>query len=730
MRTTYEVAFPTWRDLAHLRVVVSRNDILLERLSDPFEVARMLCPLIERDTGFSGQMQLASTEFRRLYEAKATLLRLHRFWGAIHHVLSEFNERKTISLQVDPVLILELGSGIDEAEATIFLAKSGQTLDDSDDNSSWNGPAHAIVDGAKDWLRARMISLMNSFLVTAINDGVILLREMSFARWQTANSIEELFGRCIFLRKNGTRKDLNDLGRHLGKLSSNWEVRGPFEGMAKANLFSKLGINQKNKSNQAEGFRLFEGIKVGAAYLGRKPFLPKFFALGDGRVRISDIENLDLHVELIERKPREFALASESAVTGFVSLQLEETPVNGIDSLIFEKRIQFVSEADEHADLRVVDNSRWSVIDELSVVSTPEVQSSCTEPGTFSNVLSCTKMEDLAEALYARGANGWSESDIVSLIYRVRGEDGPSVWDVLRGLQEAGWLEVTQLTTWRTRRWWLRYPELSCVASDSGELIVLGGSCPDTIRRRFRSTVEYCGGRVFKLAPPGEFCSVRLGAIGVNIETLLTELQWNRANPPGSTNYPAPACWPVVMEDVTRHEPVAVWDMVAGHSRPVQEFALHQVELVRHRRETGDRADLFTVRGGRQDEPSWTGLSRTAAILEAYRRVQCPMFEVRGKWLVRLTNDGYLPLPVAKIASLRTLLASGPYLDGERWTYAYPLDAYLLTEIIRLFGKSIISGLGEDCFISESNRLAAGIMGRERARYGQRNPARGRFTPF
>lgn len=145
------------------------------------------------------------------------------------------------------------------------------------------------------------------------------------------------------------------------------------------------------------------------------------------------------------------------------------------------------------------------------------------------------------------------------------------------------------------------------------------------------------------------------------------------------------------------------------------------VELIRHRREAADRADLYTVRSGSAAEPPWVGVSRTAAILETYRRARLPMFEVRGSWLLRLPQDGYLPLPIAEAAALRTLRASGPYLDGERWTYAYPIDDKLLDEVRYLLGDAIIREVpAADGGSRHSVRMSAAEMGLVRARHGLR----------
>jgi hypothetical protein len=488
--------------------------------------------------------------------------------------------------------------------------------------------------------------------------------------------------------------------------------------MAKASLLSKLGAMSGTSGDRLAGMRLYDGIRVDKAFLGRKDFLPKVSVSARGKLSLL-AEKADLHaeVELVRVANGEFALESNDTLDGLVTLRLEEAPVEGVDALVSQRAVRFVPEAIEHAQLREADPSRWTDVEEIAVEPASE--------GRFSespSILECARtpmsepMRDLSEALYARGGAGWSEADLVALVNRTTGGEGPSAWDVLRTLQEAGWLRATIASAWRVRRWWLRPPEVAEVATRA----VLVGSAPEALRRRFAATASEAGGRVWEMDAPGTFSITPLVAEGVDLGELVEELRWPIATLPGQPRSRAPICWPATNQEPSRHEPASVWNMSSGRFEPVGAFKQPPVELVRHRREAGDRPDLFTVRGSRGDEVPWVTLSRTAAVLEAYRRARLPMFETSGPWLVRLANDGYLPLPLAQAAVLRTGRVSGPYLDGQRWTYAYPLDDTLLQDIRLVLGDAIVFDARVGLGASNSNRNSSYAIGRARARFGSR----------
>lgn len=723
LRLNYEIAFPTWRDLSHLRVVLGRRPDLVQACADPFEAARLICPVIELDQGFSPAMRLASGEFKKLYEAKATLLRLHRFWGVLSNVLDEGGARTPLAPKLAS-LVISLGSGIEDSEAIVRLSTDRTTPSESTTAEELDGPASVIVEKASDWLKRRGGALSRSPLVRALDSGAVLLFETSFARWESSDDVASERGRCILLLNEQQRKDLAGVGRAMGRLSGRWSLFGPLDGLGKSALLSKLGMGGITPLSVVGAIRIHGGIRVGTAFLGRPDFLPRIAVWGPGTVRLYlALDDCDSKVNLIQTAAGEFTLEASSSLQGRVTVRLEEAPVEGIDPLVFERQLTFVRDAVEHAALRSIDKTKWTPVEEVLCVPVDEIRASEEiSQQEQHQTPTARRMRDLGEAVYARGLSGWSEADLVALLVGTIGSEGPSVWDVLRGLQEVGWLYPTIATTWRVRRWWLRPPALAVVRAGQMNRTFLVGSVPDVLVRRFSGTVREAGGGLLSAGAPSEYCLPPFGAVGVETHELVNELRWTLASVPGRVPASAPSCWPVTDQEPSRHEAAAAWNLEVGRFEACDASEHTAVGLFRHRRQAGDRPDLYSLRNSTA-EPAWFTLSRTAAVIEAYRRARKPMFAAVGTWLVRLTNDGFLPLPLAEAAILRTGRASGPFKEGKRWTYAYPLDDVLLRDVRALFGSHFVRDVPTESEASRVSRATAAVVGRARARGTTRVPA-------
>src|SRR2546423_10156932 len=82
------------------------------------------------------------------------------------------------------------------------------------------------------------------------------------------------------------------------------------------------------------------------------------------------------------------------------------------------------------------------------------------------------RFDDLLEGLYARGTSGWSEFELIATLEGVLGPGAPSSWDVLRSLEESGWLRPVYAITWGVRRWWLTWPHLLSIGA-ADDFVVL-----------------------------------------------------------------------------------------------------------------------------------------------------------------------------------------------------------------------------------------------------------------
>lgn len=109
----------------------------------------------------------------------------------------------------------------------------------------------------------------------------------------------------------------------------------------------------------------------------------------------------------------------------------------------------------------------------------------------------------------------------------VLGSSAPSPWDILRGLVEAEWLIETSNVSWRARRWWLREPTVAKLALTDGTFaLLLRGSTPTAVRRRFTDTVTASGCTLHVRHGVGSYSPLSMLATGGQLDSVEKELNW------------------------------------------------------------------------------------------------------------------------------------------------------------------------------------------------------------
>jgi hypothetical protein len=414
---------------------------------------------------------------------------------------------------------------------------------------------------------------------------------------------------------------------------------------------------------------------------------------------------------------RIYSIDAKEPLSGAYTIRLEEDIVPGIEPLAVEKSVVFFPDALEHVELAAIDQAHWHRAPETSTRKTVRTAiefapfaERCSEWSPDSS----GRFHDLLEAIYAEGRLGWSEQELVTSIRRILGADIPALWDILRGLTECGWLMVTSNLRWRVRRWWIRAPSLVKLSFvDGTEGLLLTGSTPAMIRKRFTETAAAAGCVVEERAGPSQFAASMLLAKGAATESVVDELQWSVVEEFSVPSSVAPDCWPLENVDESRHRRVARWNWKAGCFTSREQFPSESVELERFRRERGDRDDLFVISGPNGAARIVT-TSRTRAIAEAYRRAQVPMFQFDGANLVRMPRDGHLPDSLAEMALVLNCRSPGPALVDGRWTYVYPADMSWVQSVLSVMGRFFVSGLRESR--KEDGHLSADAFGYSRNR--------------
>jgi hypothetical protein len=176
---------------------------------------------------------------------------------------------------------------------------------------------------------------------------------------------------------------------------------------------------------------------------------------------------------------------------------------------------------------------------------------------------------------------------------------------------------------------------------------------------------------------------------------LANELAWPICEPHAPEFAAAPRCWPEEQRTTQGRELSGVWSFQLGLFLPhvARQDAQGGVVLERWVRERKDDRDVFRIVTEGRD---FVTSSRTAAILEAYRRSKTPLFRWFPGRLERVARTGHLPLPVARSLRRRFLTGSGPKeLREDRGSYVYMADANSARWLRKKFGP-VIGGVPAD----------------------------------
>ena len=685
LQITYSISFPTWRDLSHLRTVLERRPELLQ-VETPFEAARRICPVVRDSEGFSPAMKLANAEFSALYRARASMLILHRYWAPLAMVLGENRCEKTSLPMLEATL--NFTPDADEVELELQIVRSGAIARSGSEGLSGN--VDDVMARMDLWLGRQEYSISRSSVATLMRSGRVPFTEEGFGRWVATGAYPSPPRRCVLL----VRAPCPDGQFRLGPIKAvgeSWCLAGPFSTQQMAEVFATLNLVPPSSFDLSSAdVRVVGGIRNGPRMLGRIRVLPHIEITGRGDLSISERDSRQgLGLQLVNGR---WQIVTSEALDGKLHFRLEEAPLEGIDPLILEKSVHFSRDADEHVELKQPEDEAWSHVDEcVTTHGSPVYMEEASVSQESASLESSAAFDDLLEAIYAGGRSGWPEQELLALVRHVLGSDGPSPWHVLRSLQESGWLAARVNVRWRARRWWLVEPTLLEVRHDGDISILLRGSASAIVRRRFSDTVRALGGTVVNRLGVGPYSPLSISAKGVEIGVLGLELRWLRSGTPKVLRALTGTQTAEDGSEPSRHRLASTWSWRTRRFE-VGSGDGHEVQLTRHRRDRGDRADLYVVTSNRIPG-AWCSASRTLAVLEAHRRAAMPMFEVADGRLLSLGDECYLPLSIAALCNIQATRNCGPVRLGDVWRYAYPLHPAAVAFIEAALGKFAVRTL-------------------------------------
>lgn len=630
---TRHLSFPTGRDVRFLRRQFGgKGKILIE----PAAVIRLLDPIIAGSPVSFG-LKAAYYDFRVALRAGRASTE-HRFWRLLLRA-------RALSGAVEPSSArLRMEFDEDGMRSYLLGGESGSLGFAPDLGAAVRAPI--LVESAN--------------LGPAIRRGILFFRSSGMASWtaaaDTPSTREDIH---VAIADRHVRWVQGSSARFLP--SGAWHVSAePLQPGAVADLLLRFDIDGIREIVRTIG--LVDGVRTGSSLLGLPRYLPRVEgAAGDVEIRMISPMGTG---ELIFKNG---ALYCAGSVEGEFSIDDRQAG--------WSRRVAFSADAEVHLSLDGTNYGLEPIKEWKTQTSTKPI---CGSAGEIFWNSGLYIFQDVLEALYASFRTGGGEGEIVALIGRAAGRRN---WDILRTLQEATFLDGRMRALWKGRVFTLGKPTLEPVTISRMPAVVVSGAITRRLEADFRATVEAQGGSAFRNIEASSLAPALIGATGVDHVRLAEALGWAlRADcqiPVGGDGR-----YPSVLTG-EHYVPASAWDWPSLRFR-ADAGPTPPVSLVRLVHPGGRDHDLYRVGGS--DGIGF--LSREAAILEGHARAGTPLFHHRDGYLRRLSNEGALPIEIARTLRLRTLRNGGAVDAG----WAYPASQQDAQWVATLF-SGLVEGL-------------------------------------
>lgn len=295
--------------------------------------------------------------------------------------------------------------------------------------------------------------------------------------------------------------------------------------------------------------------------------------------------------------------------------------------------------------------------------------------------LPAPRLFDALEVIYAKAGGARTERDIISCLRPVLPE-GLNPWDLLRSLEEAGWLEQDVCKQWRGRRWRVLPP--SVVITGPSTAIIEGAT--GFLERELLEVEAKRHGVNYFLNAEHPWSVPVIGIEGENLEALAEALNWPLIHAREPVLQPAPSCWFSDSRTLQGRKLASIWSPEIRSFQNAVSLPESE-ELLLSRYERDDSQDFFCITMG--EKLMFGSSERLVALLEHSRQTCTPLFASIEDSLIRHAKSGYLPLCIAKWLRRVTAQQSGPRQERLEFCYGYGVTDAQLTELKRIFGHAI-----------------------------------------
>lgn len=453
-------------------------------------------------------------------------------------------------------------------------------------------------------------------------------------------------------------------------------------------IFRALKTSSTTLDEQISRLQLSGGIRVPGGWLGLPAFLPTVHS-DTQNYRIYSPQGNGAKVSVREEDGR---LTSSMPLNGefIIEPELEigeKTPPWRQRARFFERAVPRPAQEDS-ARYRLEPLTDWKT----SPLTTPAFHIEI--PLTTEN--NDERLEHLLEAIYASGASGWEEIELVALLERAA--DSVNVWHLIRCLHDAGLIEPRLRQGWKGRVWTLVKPSLLRIRDGDNSMIVVEGATCASLMDDFQKAVSGLGGKCFRRSGVSVWSPPVCGAEIDDPVELSRVMEW-----PLIDTSSTPDMTPLALTSTCRtaefHLQAAVWDWRSGRFSPHAASDNASTLLTRHVHPGGRDHDVYKVISRRKMA---FFLSRTAAIIAANVSARRPTFRRVGNHrFICLADDYGLPDALAMGLRRSMLRNGGPTEVG----YAYPIDDVAFRWLNRLLPGCFAPFPPDDG--DDANRLVA-----------------------
>lgn len=660
-----KISFPSWRDRNALARLLGQTNF--ETLG---EVVRHLeGKMSEKTVGQA--LWSAWQEFEWIYYHRDSVPTSHRFWVLVSQLLSDRAETSKFRPATETTLTAYIEF---EDEGAYFQ------LDERIDETEV-----ALASGSFDDVLQMMKASRDPKIRTMIGSGVFILQQESPGIFTSGfRGYPENFFR-IATNRNTLRS--GETSVNWSPISADWWISDRIDIVSNAlrGLFF-----DKNEPTLVENVRTIKGgVKVGSnIYLGRPAILPEL-EVGQGDDVVLGAVGEPTGRLVAERAGNAVLLSTDRPLGG-----RWDVDIRNVGGYSISTDLVFAQDATIHPVLKDPTSRGDAIVLETdcSKRGTDRIRTApiLIRPATARSVgQTPSRMQDLQELIYAMGPGEIAENKLIPFMKRILGADGPSPWDVLRLLQESGWLDAYTLAGWRARIWFLRKPRL--VPIDVYGKYLVDGAIPVAWLPHIRTAVRSHSG-VLEVVEDEHHWSVPTIIVGAiaDPEKLATDLGWLVQQIPRPDFAPAPNCWATTRHDTAGRTPKSIWSwkqhrfVTKSYDDPAP-----GVTVIKWQRERGDLRDIYIVDGG--SERSLTTCSRSAAILEGHRRYHRPMFAYEKCGLSRITAEGHLPIEITRyLRAAGRLVPAIEHNQNERGRYRYFISEFDLDWVASIVGNIVI----------------------------------------